>query len=126
MAGVTSGVGIDDAGGGGAVGIRTAGAGTFDAGSAGERFGVGVDPSTDGLEGREPPVGLDRATAMDPPNSSRVPSRVTVMTPPHTAQRARTMVPGILPGSIRKIDRHSGQETFTDPPGCPSRQLSRP
>jgi hypothetical protein len=49
-------------------------------------------------------------------NSSAVPpSRATVMTPPHTAQRARTLAPGILPGSTRKTDRHSGQLTFMLP-----------
>ena len=36
-----------------------------------------------------------------------------VITPPHTEQRARTMLEGILAGSTRKIERHSGQETFT-------------
>jgi len=39
-----------------------------------------------------------------------------VITPPQTEQRARIDVEGILLGSTRKIERHSGQETFTIPP----------
>lgn len=42
------------------------------------------------------------------------PSRLMAITPPQTAHRARTDVPGILAGSMRKTDRHSGQETFTN------------
>ncbi|HWG54425.1 MAG TPA: hypothetical protein VN677_14120 [Gemmatimonadaceae bacterium] len=34
------------------------------------------------------------------------------MTPPQTEQRARTPDTGILAGSTRKTDPHSGQETF--------------
>ena len=45
-----------------------------------------------------------------------VPSRETVMTPPQTAQRARTIAPETFAGSTRKTDRHSGHETFTCPP----------
>jgi hypothetical protein len=46
-----------------------------------------------------------------------------VSTPPHTEQRARTLVPGIFPGSTRKTDRHSGQVTFmTSPPPAPPRR----
>lgn len=36
----------------------------------------------------------------------------TVITPPHTEQRARTFVVGTFVGSTRKTDRHSGQVTF--------------
>ncbi len=39
-----------------------------------------------------------------------------VITPPQTAHRARTPDDGIFAGSTRKTDRHSGQETFTNPP----------
>ena len=51
------------------------------------------------------------------PNSSSIdPPAPTVMTPPHTEQRARTPAAGTFDGSTRKTDRHSGQETFTSPP----------
>src|SRR5262249_31505351 len=43
-----------------------------------------------------------------------------VMTPPHTEQRARTVLDGTFAGSTRKTDRHSGQETFTFPPSRPT------
>lgn len=47
-------------------------------------------------------------------NSSAAASpRFTVITPPQTAHRARTEAPGILAGSTRNTDRHSGHETFT-------------
>src|SRR5436305_1049634 len=36
----------------------------------------------------------------------------TVMTPPHTEQRARMPAEGIFVGSTRKTERHSGHETF--------------
>jgi hypothetical protein len=42
-----------------------------------------------------------------------VPSRATVMTPPHTAQRARTTALCTLAGSTRNTERHSGQAMFT-------------
>ena len=48
-----------------------------------------------------------------------------VMTPPHTEQRARTVVEGTFAGSTRKIERHSGQETFTSPPSRPSCRVVR-
>ena len=38
-----------------------------------------------------------------------------VITPPQTEQRARTPVGGILVGSTRNTERHSGHETFIDP-----------
>jgi len=54
-------------------------------------------------------------------NSSSVDGPVaTLMTPPHTEQRARTDVGGNLAGSTRKTERHSGQETFTYPPSRPA------
>ena len=37
----------------------------------------------------------------------------TVITPPHTEHRARTPASGILAGSTRKTELHSGQVTFT-------------
>src|SRR5688572_10966130 len=46
------------------------------------------------------------------PGAVDITSRDTVMTPPHTAHLARTLAPGIRPGSTRNIDRHSGHETF--------------
>ena len=50
-------------------------------------------------------------------NSSRtVVDGVIVISPPHTAQRARSAAAGSLLGSTRKTERHSGQETFTSPP----------
>lgn len=51
------------------------------------------------------------SSAMDAPPPSAIP-----MMPPHTEQRALTLMPGSLLGSTRKTDRHSGQETFTCPP----------
>jgi hypothetical protein len=54
---------------------------------------------------------------VDGANSSRTDAAgVTVIRPPHTAQRARTSADGNLLGSTRKTDRHSGQVTFTSPP----------
>ncbi len=51
-------------------------------------------------------------------NSSRTDEEgVIVISPPQTAQRARTIDAGNLLGSTRKTDRHSGQGTFTCPPG---------
>ena len=51
------------------------------------------------------------------PNSSSLARPAPRMTtPPHTEQRARTPVAGILVGSTRNTERHSGQETFTCPP----------
>ena len=50
----------------------------------------------------------------------------TVITPPQTEHRARTDVGGILAGSTRKTDRHSGHVTFTtDPPREPSVAIRR-
>jgi hypothetical protein len=46
----------------------------------------------------------------------------TVITPPQTEHRARTIVDGTFAGSTRKTERHSGQETFTCPP---SRSICR-
>ncbi len=59
-----------------------------------------------------------------PANSARASSPpAIVITPPHTEQRARTLADGTFDGSTRKIDRHSGQETFmTSPP--PGRRAS--
>ena len=49
------------------------------------------------------------------PNSSTTDGPApTVITPPHTEQRARIPDDGILVGSTRNTDRHSGHETFTD------------
>jgi hypothetical protein len=56
-------------------------------------------------------------TESDGPNSSAIDSSTPIfITPPHTEQRARTPREGTLEGSTRKIDRHSGHETFTSPP----------
>jgi hypothetical protein len=46
-------------------------------------------------------------------SSAAAPLREIAMTPPHTAQRARTALPGMREGSTLKTDRHSGHETFT-------------
>ena len=55
--------------------------------------------------------------SMDGPNSSSIELPAPrMMTPPQTEQRARTPVAGILVGSTRNTERHSGQETFTCPP----------
>lgn len=62
---------------------------------------------------RKPTCG---AAEFDENSSSMDAPAVTVMTPPHTEQRARTVVAGTLAGSTRKTERHSGQETFTCPP----------
>ncbi len=37
----------------------------------------------------------------------------TMMTPPHTEQRARTPPDGTFAGSTRNTELHSGHETFT-------------
>ena len=66
---------------------------------------------------------VDDAVAT-PANSARasMPPAI-VITPPHTEHRARTRADGTFDGSTRKIDRHSGQETFmTSPP--PGRRAS--
>src|SRR5437762_2936647 len=61
------------------------------------------------------------ATVVFEENSSSIdePAEIEI-TPPHTEQRARTMVEGTLAGSTRNTERHSGQETFTCPPLRPS------
>lgn len=85
---------------------RGAGAGATGGGAARIGMaGVGALPKFIGTGVGEPGV-----------NSSPLapaPSRNTVITPPQTAQRARTMGPDTLAGSTRNTERHSGQETFT-------------
>src|ERR1051325_2884916 len=68
--------------------------------------GVGALPKCTG-------VGLDAATA-GVNSSAAAPSDITVMTPPHTEQRARTEPPTTFAGSTRNTDPHSGQLTFID------------
>jgi hypothetical protein len=87
--------------------------GSVAAGIAGDTIGVAAAARARALVAAAKPGGSAERTV---PNSSRAPSRATVMTPPQTAQRARTIPAGIFTGSIRKIDRHSGQVTFTGPP----------
>ena len=51
------------------------------------------------------------------PNSSSIELPApSMITPPHTEQRARRPVAGIFVGSTRNTERHSGHETFTCPP----------
>jgi len=69
--------------------------------------------SIDGIDGSCALASTDGAA----PNSSSIDSPApTVMMPPQTEQRARTPAAGTFDGSTRKMDRHSGQETFTSPP----------
>ena len=77
----------------------------------------GADAAAGAAAGAADAVGVNSSAGVC------APSRETVMTPPHTAQRARTSAPGILAGSTRKTDRHSGQETFTVP--LPARRTRR-
>jgi hypothetical protein len=74
--------------------------------------GVGALPKCMGVgTGARAPAGVARETDSPFPAASRE----MVMTPPQTAHRARTLAPAIFPGSMRKTDRHSGQETFMRP-----------
>jgi hypothetical protein len=106
------------AGGGGATGAdatgggATAGAddaiswnGTIGASKAGAATGTARDTRGGGALTR---VGANSSSTAIP--------MPTVMTPPHTEQRARTPAVGTFAGSTRKTDWHSGHETFTSPP----------
>ena len=55
-------------------------------------------------------VGAGAGTAWS--SSPQLIAAPTGMSPPQTEQRARIETLVIFAGSIRKIDRHSGQETF--------------
>lgn len=109
--GATGGAGAaTGAGGAGGIGRGGTGAGAGGAGRIGIA-GVGALPNVIGTgRGAVAPIsaGVNSSTAP-------VPSFDTVITPPHTAQRARTSAPGTLAGSTRKTERHSGQATFTRP-----------
>ena len=120
---VATGVGMEDARGGGDGAATAGGAGTPGvARVAGCAIGgVGALPKCSdepwGAAGRGVALGMDVPAA----GVGAAPSRDTVITPPHTAQRARTLAPGIRPGSTRKTERHSGHETFISgaPPPLP-------
>jgi hypothetical protein len=80
--------------------------------AAGPRCGVGVATvPAPGVGRRAPgPAGAGGRCA----RSSEAPAPAAMgMIPPHTEQRARICTSGSLDGSTLKIDRHSGQDTFT-------------
>src|SRR5439155_10814492 len=95
-------------------------------GGAGAGAGAGTTTRGDGGGGGEALNGITGVGALPKftagvargVNSSAAcaPSLDTVITPPQTAQRARTIARGIFAGSTRKTERHSGQATFTAPP----------
>lgn len=86
--------------------------------------GVGALPKCIG--GDTAVAGAGARPAVDGSNSSaKAPSRETVITPPHTEQRARTSA-GTFAGSTRKTEEHSGHATFTDPPSVRRRRPARP
>jgi hypothetical protein len=105
--------GIAGAGGGG-VGRGGGGCTGVDAG-VGMR---GTDPETrpDGPDVRAAEAAvacIGGAPELDVAKSLRSSAPAeTVMTPPHTEQRARMAVPGSFAGLTRNTERHSGQVTF--------------
>jgi hypothetical protein len=128
--GVPTGVGIDDARGGGAGGETDAADGiTGVARVAGCAIG-GVralpkcwDVASAAAGGRGGALGIVvPATGV---GAADAPSRDTVITPPHTAHRARTLAPGMRPGSTRNTERHSGQLTFINGAPPPPLRLGR-
>jgi hypothetical protein len=80
---------------GAAIGEADAGAGV------GTELGGGAATDTDVAAG----VGANSSSIGAP--------APTMMTPPHTEQRARTPPDGTFAGSTRKTELHSGHETFT-------------
>jgi len=91
---------IGAGGGGGAAARGAAGAGAIGGGAAcGGRAGGSI-----GAVG-PPAIVANSSIALE--------GGEIVITPPQTEHRARTVVPGILAGSTRKTERHSGQATFT-------------
>ena len=109
-------VGAADAGGGNGAraGGIVGGAAAADAATENGAAGLGVGATIAGAGADVIDAGAAAAWCFGGPNSSstEVPAP-TVITPPHTEQRARTPEAGIFPGSTRKTDRHSGHETFT-------------
>jgi len=106
------------AAGGGVNGMGCGVAGVLIAGTSG---GVGMATRGVGTVGTAAGVATLGAVAIPGgagANSSSIGDPApTMMTPPHTEQRARTPSDGTFVGSTRKTELHSGHETFT----CPSR-----
>ena len=101
-------------GGDGGAGTAGAGAGATADGSGGAGRGAGGASSTCEDAGRAGKAPARSSRGRAGAKSSPAPARgAMVITPPHTEQRARTDAGGILAGSTRKTERHSGQETFT-------------
>jgi hypothetical protein len=78
----------------------------------------GTAGSVDGVMTFDGPAGRDiDDVAVSGANSSSIgfPAPM-VITPPHTEHRARIPAVGIRAGSTRKMERHSGHETFTYQP----------
>lgn len=124
IAGAAGGI-VEDAdgvpAGGGAGGVAaTAGRGGSGAGLGGTAIGPGAAGCGITGVGTVPRLSAGTRGTDEGVNSSeaspRVPSFAIVMTPPHTAHRARTIAPAILAGSMRNTERHSGHATFTGAP----------
>ncbi len=99
-AGAGARTGPENLGGCGAAG-GAAGAGAAANGANAGRTGAGA-----GIPAPKPLI----AAAAFPPRLE--PESPIAITPPHTEHRARTPPNGILAGSTRKIEPHSGQMTF--------------
>ena len=90
-----------------------------DGGIASDLAGAGATARGAAARGGKAPARSARAFE-GANSSSEVVAGAMVITPPHTEHRARTDTAGILAGSTRNTDRHSGQETFTRyPPRAP-------
>jgi hypothetical protein len=101
--------GVAIAGRGGGVGVgasRGTGVGEVDTGA-----GVGTELGE--RLGGETPTDMGVAAGEGANSSSIGAPAPTMMTPPHTEQRARTPPDGTFAGSTRNTELHSGHETFT-------------
>ncbi len=100
----------------GTTGAGILGRGIGDTGNA-ARLGVGGDTGGAAIETRGGTgaalgaAGVRRA-ALGVKSARASPPAAMVITPPQTEQRARTLAEGILAGSTRKTERHSGHTTF--------------
>ncbi len=109
IAAVVAAAGVAIAGRGGGVGVeasRGAWVGELDAGA-----GVGTELGARLGDGAPSDMGVAAGAGA---NSSSIGAPApTMMTPPHTEQRARTPPDGTFAGSTRNTELHSGHETFT-------------
>ena len=85
----------------GALGMGALGMGALGMGA------LGIGEETTGAVSALAPVGVAKEKSARPSAPAAM-----VMTPPHTEQRARIRAAGILDGSTRNTERHSGQATF--------------